>query len=134
MNTYSSLYGRECRCQVLIRGRTIVFRRLACTKAPWTRKNKKPAACAAGSCTGGCCRLMFARAGRGFLLLLNVFFDELRQALYQATLPADHVQSAFMLMFFQNVVQLSLEFRHRNLRALDSPSPRASAGTNLRLL
>jgi len=47
---------------------------------------------------------MFARAGRGFLLLLNVFFDKLGQALNQPTLPADHVQSAFMLMFFQNVV------------------------------
>lgn len=48
---------------------------------------------------------MFARTGlRGYLLLLDVFFDKLRQALYQPALPADHVQSAFMLMFFQNVV------------------------------
>jgi len=78
---------------------------------------------------------MFARTGlRRALILLDVFFNEVRQALNQPAASADHVQSAFMLMFFQNVVQFSLEFRHRNLRALDSPSPRASAGTNLRLL
>jgi hypothetical protein len=49
--------------------------------------------------------LMFARAGpRGLRILLDVFFDELRQALNQPAASADHVQSAFMLMFFQNVV------------------------------
>jgi hypothetical protein len=44
------------------------------------------------------------------------------------------MQPAFMLMFFQNIVQLIFELRHGNLRALDSPSLRTGAGTNLRLL
>jgi hypothetical protein len=66
---------------------------------------KKPAACAAGFSQEDAAELMFARTGlRGSLILLDVFFDELRQALNQPAASADHVQSAFMLMFFQNVV------------------------------
>jgi hypothetical protein len=48
--------------------------------------------------------LMFTRAGRGFLLLLDVFFNELRQALNQPATAANHMQPALMLMFFQNTV------------------------------
>jgi hypothetical protein len=48
--------------------------------------------------------LMFARTGLRALILLDVFLDEVRQSLNQPAAPADHVQSAFMLMFFQNIV------------------------------
>jgi hypothetical protein len=43
---------------------------------------------------------MFTRAGSGFLLLLNIFLNKLRQALNQPAAAADHMQPAFMLMFF----------------------------------
>jgi hypothetical protein len=48
--------------------------------------------------------LVFARTGRGVLLLFDIFFDKLRQALNQPAAAANHMQSALMLMFFQNVV------------------------------
>jgi hypothetical protein len=59
--------------------------------------------------------LMLTRASRGFLLLLDIFFDKLRQALDQPAAAANHVQPTFMLMFFQNVVQLVFKLRHGNL-------------------
>jgi len=48
---------------------------------------------------------MLARAGlRSPLFLLYIFFHKLRQALNQSPTAANHVQPAFMLMFFQNGV------------------------------
>jgi hypothetical protein len=58
---------------------------------------------------------MFTRASRGFLLLLDVFFNKLRQALDQPTAAANHMQPTFVLMFFQNVVQFAFKLRHGNL-------------------
>ena len=66
---------------------------------------------------------MFAQAWlRGFLTLLEIFFEELHQAVDQTTAAANHVQPAFMLMFLQNVIDFVFQVRHWKTPALDSPS------------
>src|SRR5438552_7825693 len=58
--------------------------------------------------------LVFARTCRGTLLLcLQVFFEELHQAVNQPTPAADHVQAALVLVFLEDVVQLVFELTHR---------------------
>jgi len=58
---------------------------------------------------------MLTRAGRGFLLLFNVFLNKLRQPLDEPAAAANHVQPTFMLMFFQNTIQFVFKLRHGNL-------------------
>jgi len=57
---------------------------------------------------------VFARAGarRTRTPLQHVFFEKLSKALDQPAAAADHVQPAFMLMLFEDVVQFVLEFGH----------------------
>jgi hypothetical protein len=45
---------------------------------------------------------------------------KLNQAVHQAAAPADHVQSALVLMFFEDFVEIFFELRHGNLLLGDS--------------
>src|SRR4051794_11021440 len=85
------------------------------TRGQVLRMNKKSPLLAQRAFSGGGYGLMFTRAGRGFLLLLNIFLNKLRQALNQPAAAANHVQPTFMLMFFQNIVQFAFKLRHGNL-------------------
>jgi hypothetical protein len=46
---------------------------------------------------------------------------KLNQAVHQAATPADHVQSALVLMFFEDFVEIFFELRHGNLLFGNSP-------------
>jgi hypothetical protein len=47
--------------------------------------------------------------------------EELDQSVHQASTPADHVQSALVLMFFEDFVEIFFELRHGNLLWGNSP-------------
>jgi hypothetical protein len=57
------------------------------------------------------------------IVLLGLFsgLKELDQAVHQAATPANHVQSALVLMFFEDFVEIFFELRHGNLLWGNSP-------------
>jgi hypothetical protein len=66
--------------------------------------------------SGGDYESVVARTGGHTLILrLQVFFEELYQAVDQPAPATDHMQAALVLMLFENVVQLVFEFAHRKV-------------------
>jgi hypothetical protein len=62
------------------------------------------------------------KIGSARIVLIRLFcrLEELDQAIHQAAATADHVQSALVLMFFEDFVEVFFELRHGNLLLRDS--------------
>jgi hypothetical protein len=57
------------------------------------------------------------KIGPSRIVLIRLFgrLEELDQAIHQAAAAADHMQSALVLMFFEDFVEVFFELRHGNL-------------------
>jgi hypothetical protein len=67
-------------------------------------------------------RKLVMKIGPRRIGLIRLFggLEELDQAIHQAAAAADHVQSALVLMFFEDFVEVFFELRHGNLLLRDS--------------
>jgi hypothetical protein len=62
-------------------------------------------------------RKLVVQVGPALIGLVRLFggLEKLHQAVHQAAATADHVQSALVLMFFEDFVEIFFELRHGNL-------------------